>query len=348
MIMIFLIPLFLIIALLLWFFFSPIKYFNSLRKSDLVLLPPDFFVYSFVLHIHTQYSFDSLGKPEDVVHAIEDKGIDFAIVTDHDNKEIGKHNHERLIAGREIKINDEEGNLMGNLLEVGDLKVVAHHFREKYRWLLPKDEDLFFELIDLRDSLFSSKVNFTLFVLTGLILMPFLRKSVMENLKRLIDTLGQARRYLMEGWRSRVLGGADHHVILYFRDVKKKFLFPDYRISFGLMRNILLTTKKVHTKEDLIPAIKEGFTLISFSDRYSFVWSEDGYVMATSPYQNTLFILLKEGEIVDKSVGSNYRSQDRLEKGYYMLLGFTYRFRLGRLLVGIRPLFVSDLIGVNQ
>jgi len=69
--------------------------------------------------------------------------------------------------------------------------------------------------------------------------------------------------------------------------------------------------------------------------------------MATSPYQNTVFILLKEGNVSDRALGANYRSQGKLKKGYYMLLGFTYRFRLGGLLFDVRPLFISDLIEVN-
>ncbi len=343
-----LILLFLIlIALLVWFFIFPIRYFGKPRKNKEVLVPPDFYVYSFVIHIHTQYSFDSLGKPEDVVEAIKREKIDFAIVTDHDNTDIERYGHDSIIAGKEVKLNDKDGNLLGDLLEVEDLKVVAHHFREKYRWKLPKDRNLFFELIDLRDAIFHSKLKFVLYITAGLLLMPFSKNLVINNLKKLVNTLYYAQKYLEEGWRSRVLGGHDHHVLLYLRDVKTRFLFPDYKISFSIMRNVILSKNKVSCKDELVKAIKEGFTIISFSERNSYQWIEDGQIMATSPYQNTLFLLLKNGRIIDKAVGSNYRSQE-LEKGYYMLLGFTYGLRLGGLFLDVRPLFVSDLIGVNQ
>ena len=343
-----LILLFLIlIALLVWFFIFPIRYFGKPRKNKEVLVPPDFYVYSFVIHIHTQYSFDSLGKPEDVVEAIKREKIDFAIVTDHDNTDIERYGHDSIIAGKEVKLNDKDGNLLGDLLEVEDLKVVAHHFREKYRWKLPKDRNLFFELIDLRDAIFHSKLKFALYITAGLLLMPFSKNLVINNLKKLVNTLYYAQKYLEEGWQSRVLGGHDHHVLLYLRDVKTRFLFPDYKISFRIMRNVILSKNKVSSKDELVKAIKEGFTIISFSERNSYQWIEDGQIMATSPYQNTLFLLLKNGRIIDKAVGSNYRSQE-LEKGYYMLLGFTYGLRLGGLFLDVRPLFVSDLIGVNQ
>ncbi len=343
-----LILLFLIlIALLVWFFIFPIRYFGKPRKNKEVLVPPDFYVYSFVIHIHTQYSFDSLGKPEDVVEAIKREKIDFAIVTDHDNTDIERYGHDSIIAGKEVKLNDKDGNLLGDLLEVEDLNVVAHHFREKYRWKLPKDRNLFFELIDLRDAIFHSKLKFALYITAGLLLMPFSKNLVINNLKKLVNTLYYAQKYLEEGWQSRVLGGHDHHVLLYLRDVKTRFLFPDYKISFRIMRNVILSKNKVSSKDELVKAIKEGFTIISFSERNSYQWIEDGQIMATSPYQNTLFLLLKNGRIIDKAVGSNYRSQE-LEKGYYMLLGFTYGLRLGGLFLDVRPLFVSDLIGVNQ
>ena len=337
-----------LIALLVWFFIFPIRYIGKPRKNKEVLVPPDFYVYSFVIHIHTQYSFDSLGKPEDVVEAIKREKIDFAIVTDHDNTDIERYAHDSIIAGKEVKLNDKDGNLLGDLLEVEDLKVVAHHFREKYRWKLPKDSDLFFELIDLRDALFQSRVRFFLFTIAGLLIIPFSKALVINNLKKLVNTMYYAKRYLREGWRSRILGGHDHHVLLYLRDVKTRFLFPDYRTSFRIMRNVLLSERKVSDKREFIKAIREGFTIISFSERYSYQWIEDGQIMATSPYQNTLFLLLKDGKIIDRAVGPNYRSPGNLDGGYYMLLGFTYGFRLGGLFFDLRPLFVSDLIGVNQ
>jgi len=334
-------------TLLVWFFIHPVRYFGPLRRIEEVYIPPDLYVYSFVLHIHTQYSFDSLGKPEDLIKALEEENIDYALVTDHDNTEIEKENLEKVVAGKEVKLNDERGNLLGDLLEINDIKVVAHHFREKYRWKLPKDRDLFFELIDLRDALFKSKVRLFLYISAGLMIMPFMKRKVVKDLSKLVDTLYYAKKYFEDGWRSRILGGHDHHVLLYFRDVKSRFLFPDYRDSFSIMRNLLLTWRRVKAKEDLISSIKDGFTLISFSDRNSYCWIEDGFVMATSPYQNTVFILLKEGNVSDRALGANYRSQGKLKKGYYMLLGFTYRFRLGGLLFDVRPLFISDLIEVN-
>jgi len=143
----------LVSALIVWFFLFPIRYARRASLSEELVEPPERFIYSYVLHIHTQFSYDSLGKPEDVMRARDELGIDYALVTDHDTDAIKEFADERLIAGRELKINDAEGNLQGDLLEFGDLRIVAHHFRGKYRWKLEKDRSLLFELIDLRDAL---------------------------------------------------------------------------------------------------------------------------------------------------------------------------------------------------
>ena len=69
--------------------------------------------------------------------------------------------------------------------------------------------------------------------------------------------------------------------------------------------------------------------------------------MATSPYENTFFVLYSKEGIVDRVIGSNYSSRENLKKGYYILIGFTYSFRIGGLLFGVKPLFVSDLVEVR-
>ncbi len=335
-----------IACLLIWYFLFPVRYVPRAKPSKNLVEPPDLFVYSFVIHIHTQFSFDSLGKPEDLLTALEEQSIDFAIVTDHDNTDIAKFRDKRIIPGKEVKINDEEGKLLGDLLVAGELKVIAHHFREKYRWRLERDEDLIFELIDLRDALLKSKLRLFLYLLTSIFFIPFARKKAVRGIIRLVDTMYYALRYTGEGWKNKIVGGHDHHVIFYFRDVKTKVMIPDYRHSFSLMRNLVLTNQKVSGGAELTRAIKNGFTLISFSEKNSYVWTEGSTLMAVSPTENTYMAVIKDGNIYEEALGSNY-SLKSTEKGYYMILGFTYRFRIGRLLFGVRPLFVSDLLEVK-
>ncbi len=336
----------LLLTLLLWFFLFPLKRVGRAILSDELVEPPETFVYSYVLHIHTQFSYDSLGKPEDVIRVRDALGIDYAVVTDHDSDAIRWFADERLIAGREVKLNDGEGRLQGDLLEIGDLKVVAHHFRGKYRWRLEKSRDLLFELVDLRDALLERKRTLVLYLLSSFILYPFLKDRVISGVAKLVDTRSYARRYLSEGWRSKIVGGLDHHVKVYIREVRRRVMIPAYEHSFSIMRNFVLSPFPVRGKDDLIRAIREGTNVISFSDKPSFVWSTGRSIRACSPFSNTYMVLISDRLEEREILGPNLSLHD-LERGYYIILGYTYTFRFGRMLFGVRPLFVSDLLEVT-
>jgi len=105
----------------------PLKWAKAHYVNELPERVPDLFVYSYQIHIHTQFSYDSLGKPEDVFSAIEREGIDFALITDHDRDDFKNFCNSKTFAGVEKKINGMEG-IMGDLLEIGSLKVIAHPF----------------------------------------------------------------------------------------------------------------------------------------------------------------------------------------------------------------------------
>ncbi len=337
---------FLILLLIVWFYLFPVRYVRRAIFSEDILEPPDVYVYSYVIHIHTQFSYDSLGKPEDVIRVRDNLNIDYAIVTDHDNDVIKNFADERLIAGREIKINDEEGNLQGDLLEVGDLRIVVHHFREKYRWRLEKRRDYIVELIDLRDALLENKKKLILYILVSVFLYPLVRRRVVRNYAKLINIEGYVERFFKEGWRNKILGGLDHHVKFYIREVRKRIMIPSYEMSFSIMRNFVMTCKQIKDKEEFLKALKKGVNLISFSEKPSFVWIENGMLKAYSPFSNTYMkVISYKGEKLD-ILGSNLRLSD-LNKGYYIVLGYTYAFRLGRMLFGVKPLFVSDLMEVS-
>ncbi len=329
-----------------WFFIFPVRFAKAERSEDPIVYPPEGFLYSYVLHLHTQFSYDSLGKPEDVMRTRDIHGIDFVLVTDHDNDHIGKFADDRLIAGKEVKLNDEEGNLLGDMLLVGDLKIVAHPFRSKYRWRLEKSPEYFLELIDLRDALLERKTKLFLYLLCGLFLYPVAGKRIVGNYAKLVDTELYVRRYFEESWKSRVVGGLDHHVKLYLREVRKRVLIPDYGLSFLLMRNYLLTDRQVKGKEDFLQSLRDGINLLSFSPKPSFVWTEDRTIKVYSPFSNTFVVLLSEGGERREVLGSNVIF-DNLKEDTYFILGYTYLWRIGRLLFGVKPLFVSDRLEVR-
>lgn len=333
----------LLLLLILWFYLFPIRYVGDAKESKRLVEPPDFFLYSYVLHIHTQFSYDSLGKPEDVIRARDELGIDYAIVTDHDNDSIRNFSDERLIAGREIKLNDERGKLLGDLLEVGDVKIIAHHFRGKYRWRLEKRSDYFLELIDLRDALLENKLRLFLYLLVSLLLYPILGNRIVKNFSKLIDPERYVRRYFEEGWRSKVVGGLDHHVKLYFREIGKRLLIPDYKLSMSLLRNFMISEMEIRSKEYFLKALRDGVNVISFSEKPSLVWNDGNVIKVYSPFQNTLSVVCTPVGRVGKFLGS-CAEIDKLETDRCMVVGYTYAFRVGKLLFGIKPLFVSDIL----
>lgn len=299
---------------------------------------PDFYVYSYEFHLHTQFSYDSLGKPEDVIASMQAQDIDFVIVTDHDNDTIKNFlSSDRLLAGIERKINGERGEILGDLIEVDGLKVIAHPFKEKYRWKLSRDKNYFVEAIDLKDALLESKFRLFLFLIPALFLYPFLKERALALLRKVIDLENIAERYIKDGWENPVVGGLDHHVKIYIREVGLRFLFPHYRHSFALMRNFLLSDRKVENSKDFIDAVKKNLSVVSFCDKPSFVWVEGKDLYIQTPYENTLVFLQGAQELCfDGSCAFA-----KLPTGVYVIYSYRYLFKLGRLYLGVSPLFFT-------
>ncbi|MDQ7083209.1 MAG: hypothetical protein Q9N34_09930 [Aquificota bacterium] len=323
----------LVFTLLIWFFLFPVRLLRNPSVSLEILEPPDVYVYSFVLHIHTQFSHDSLGKPEDIERALDLCGINFAIVTDHENDLVGRFSSDRILAGREVKVRE------GDLLEFGDLKVIAHPFSEKYTWKGRKDSGYLLEIVDLKDEVLRYKVKLFLFLLTALLLYPFLRRRVLKHLVKVLEVEKVALRYLREGWNCPVVGGLDHHVKVYITDASKRILIPDYTHSFSLMRNLVMTPCEVKSARDLPKAIKEGRILVSFSEKAPLVWREGRNIKVYSPYANTLTVLLSERGVEAEVLGPNSVLESR--GGRYMVVGYTYILKLWNILFGLRPLFLA-------
>jgi hypothetical protein len=338
--------LFLLLVLIAWFFLFPVRLLKNPKVSAEVLEPPDLYVYSFVLHLHTQFSHDSLGKPEDVEEALRVCGVDFALVTDHDNDLVGRFSSSRILAGKEVKLSGEDGDLVGDLLDFGSLKVIAHPFTEKYRWKGSREGPELLEIVDLKDEILSSKPRLLAVFLVCLLLYPLLGRRVLRHLLRLVDAERSALRYLREGWRNPVVGGLDHHVKVYIAEVKRKVLIPHYTLSFSLVRNILLTRRRVNSAEDLPKALKEGRTVVSFSEKVPVVWEEGRRLKVYSPYHNTLILLLSPEGVKAEVIGPNCTLDP--EPGRYLVLGYTFIFKVWNILFGLRPLFISYPLEVRD
>ncbi|WP_448588232.1 PHP domain-containing protein [Thermocrinis sp.] len=327
----------LVLLYFLMVFFLPIKWAKAQRMDLLPEKIPKLFVYSYQLHIHTQFSYDSLGKPEDVFLAMEKEGIDFALITDHERDDFKDFCNEKTFAGVERKIDSEKG-ILGDLLEIDNLKVIAHPFKEKYRWKLERDGYLL-ELIDLKDALLEDKKNLFFFLPAVAFLYPFSKEKSLDLLKKVINIEKYAIRYIKEGWNNPAVGGLDHHVKLYFIEVGKKLLFPSYAQSFYLMRNFLITDRQINSAKELLQAIPSGINLIAFHGKAFLVYEDLGKLRVLSPYEVLVVHVSEKGKSYYK--GSNLHLP--MMEGRNVYVGFLYSFKLGGLYLGIKPAFVFAL-----
>jgi len=326
--------LFLLLLPFLLFFLWPVRRLPFVRRKTF-LEPPPFYLYTFVFHLHTQFSYDSLGKPEDLYKAMEEEGVDFAVVTDHEVDYFKYFADERVLVGVERKINDPQGRLLGDLIEAEGLKVVSHHFR-KYRWKLERKKDYLFEVVNLKDALVENRKALLFYLSLFPFVYPFFKGRYLKDLVKVVEAERYARAYLREGWRNPVLGGLDHHVKVYVREVGLRFLFPPYRLSFKLLRNVLLTKKPLSEACQIPKALREGELIVSFSESPTLCWREGGKVKVYAPYEKVVVKVLKEkGE--ECYLGSSFELEgDEL----FFLCGYRYAFRLGSLFFGLKPLFL--------
>ncbi len=322
------------------FFILPVK---SLKNPEISkpIDPPQFYVKSFVFHIHTQFSYDSLGKPEDIESAKKEEAIDYVIITDHENTSYKCFENEHTIVGKEEKITNQQG-IVGSLISVEDLKVVAHPFKKKYIWRLEKTKDLVVELIDLRDAVISSKYGFLWRYIGALIPKIFLKKRIYRFFSPLLTPEVYIKKYFEQGWENPVIGGLDHHVKIYIREVGIRLLIPSYKWSFGMLRNFAFSKSPIKTKEDLLNNIKRGNVVISFVDRPSFFFEENNHILAYLPYENSFSILYEEGTPKQTFLGG-YASFEKPQKPSF-IIAYTYLFNIKNIYFGVRPIAISNII----
>lgn len=326
-------------ALVIYLIFVELYPIKKVKTKSFSLLPsklPNLYIYSFQTHLHSQYSYDSLGKPEDIIDSAKKEDIDYVLVTDHDNDHIKYFADGRLIAGMEKKVLGKDGQIIGDLLLIEDVKVVAHPFKEKYRWRIDLPEDYLFELIDLKDALFERKGLMFFFLPYILMRAVFSVDLALEAIKKLIPVEKYALLYLAMGIKNPLIGGLDHHVKIYIKEVGIRFLFPHYRHSFKIMRNFLISEERIESKEEFLRHLKKGKVIISFSKKPTLYWREGGKLKI---YSSEKCLLLQHTEEGQKAYRGSYFEVE--SKGSINLfLAYTYRFRWSDFYFGLKPLFI--------
>lgn len=313
----------------------PTRRLKVLKQNSLPKKLPDLYLYSFQVHLHSQFSYDSLGKPEDIYDAAKEEEIDYVMVTDHNNDHIRFFADERLIAGIEKKILGDKNQILGDILIFDTLKVIAHPFNEKYKWQLEFPKDYLFELIDLKDAILERKKALIFLFPYISLLAIFNISKALEAIKKLIDIEKYANLYLNMDIKNPIVGGLDHHVKVYIREVGIRFLFPDYRHSFKLMRNFFISHEKIQSKEEFIKKLNTGNILISFEKKPTLYWKEENLkIMAPK----SCVLIRKTIEKQEAYEGSYF--DVKLDPGTNFFLGYIYKFRLGSFYFGLKPLFI--------
>ncbi len=321
------------------FFILPIK---SLKHCEIheTFEPPNFYIKSLAFHMHTEFSYDSLGKPEDIEYARKHQGIDYVIITDHENTHYKCFENDNTIVGLERKITTKDG-IVGGLVEVEDLKVVVHPFKRKYFWRLPKDKDLIVELIDLRDALINAKFSLFWRYMASIIPKIFLKNRIYRFYAPSLKTEHYIKKYFEQGWRNYVIGGLDHHVKIYIREVGIRLLIPPYITSFAMLRNFVYSENPFKDKSDIIKSLKQGQCIISYVDRPSLFYEENGYICGYLPYKNTFTIAYEDG-IPTKTILGDYMKLKKPSKPA-IFVAYSYMFNIKNLYFGVKPIAISNV-----
>lgn len=321
------------------FFILPVK---SLKHYEMHedFPPPNFYIKSLTFHMHTEFSYDSLGKPEDIEYARKKEGIDYVIITDHENTHYKCFENDNTIVGMERKITTKEG-IVGGLVEVDDLKVVVHPFKKKYFWRLEKSSDLVVELIDLRDAIINAKFSLFWRYIASIIPKIFLKNRIYRFYTPSLKTEYYIKKYFEQGWKHHIIGGLDHHVKIYIREVGIRLLIPPYITSFAMLKNFVYSKTPFKDKFDVLKSLKQGNVIISYVDRPSLFYEEDGYIYGYLPYKNTFIVAFEEG-IPTKTILGDYMKLKKPQKPT-IFVAYSYMFNMKNLYFGVKPIAISNV-----
>ncbi|WP_456392473.1 PHP domain-containing protein [Persephonella sp.] len=319
-------------------------------------IPEDIYRYSVIAHIHTQFSFDSLGKPSDIKKAMEENGIDFVFVTDHDNDNYRFFEDERIFAGVEKNTPDGRLLLLGN-----KLPVISHpnNFEfEHYRWKGEFRPDHLYEIIDIKDGIVWNKPLAIISLIKNIIIYP-LTRDILHKWNCLIPLESWSRLYFARARGLKLIGGLDLHIKLVYQEHTHGILIPSYRAGFKWLVNRVYSRKPLNGKEDVLDALKKGNLYISLKQFYGEFFATNGSdvylpgekippgskLVCEFPHKKTVKILKYE----NKPVVVTHRDRFGYEvnmAGMYHFEVYEYDFRIGNLYFGFRPVAITNLFEV--
>ena len=342
------------IGILLYLEFRPFKRISLLEDKIKKNNPekPQYYKYNVIAHIHTQFSFDSLGKPSDIKKAMEENNIDFVFVTDHDNDNYKYFEDNRIFAG--IEKNTPEGRL---LLLGNELPVISHpnNFEfEHYRWKGEFRPDYLYEIINIKDGVVWNKALSIISLLKNVIIFPVTWK-ILHKWNALIPLEKWSRLYFARAKGLKMIGGLDLHIKLVYQEHTHGILIPSYRSGFKWLVNQVYSLKPLEKKSDVLEALEQGNLHISLKQKYGDFWGEyDGNIYFPGDklpsgsklfcifnHKKTLKILKKDNQpvVITKEDSFSYETK---ESGLYHFEIYEYDLKIGNLYLGFRPVAITN------
>ncbi len=351
-----------LLLILLFVFYFEFRFFKILTLNEKNLnklqekFPENINEYNVIVHIHTQFSFDSLGKPSDIKKAMEENSIDFVFVTDHDNDNYRFFEDEKIFAGIEKNISDGRLLLLGNRLPV-----ISHpnNFEfEHYRWKGEFKPDHLYEIIDIKDGVVWNKTLSALTLLKNIIIFPFTR-DILHKWNSLIPLEKWVELYFDRARGLKLVGGLDLHIKFVYQEHTHGILIPSYRSGFKWLINKVYSRKEIKSKDDILDALKKGSLYISIKQNFGYFWGSNGdkvylFWEKMPPGSNlnchfkkskTVKILKHENNpvLVTEEDSFSYKAK---KVGYYHFEIYEYDFKIGSLYFGFRPLIITNLFEV--
>ncbi len=317
----------------------------------------DFFKkYKIITHVHTQFSFDSLGKPSDIKKAVEDNRIDFVFITDHDNEDYKYFEDEKIFAG--VEINTPDGRL---LLLGGSLPVISHpnNFEfAHYMWKGEFKEDHLYELINIKDGVVWKKILSVVYLLKNILIYPITRR-ILHKWNVLIPLEKWVNLYFSRARGLKIIGGLDLHIKLVYQEHTHGILIPSYKEGFKWLQNIAYSKKELKTKEDVLNVLKEGKVFLSMNETDADFWGFDGeniytfwekmplgsFLNCVVYKPNTIKVLKWENNpvVITEEHQFSFKTEN---EGLYHFEVYEYDFKIGDRYFGIRPLIITNMFEV--
>lgn len=323
---------------------------NSVDKCSGV--PSEIKYYKVVAHVHTQFSFDSLGKPSDIKKAMEENGIDFVFITDHNNDDYRYFEDDKVFAGVEKNTPDGRVLLLG-----GELPVISHPHNfdfEHYRWKGEFKKGYLYEFIDPKDVIVWNKFKTAIKLLVNLLIYPLTRR-ITHKWNCLIPMEKWRYLYFNRAKDLNIIGGLDLHVKFVYQEKTHGVLIPSYRDGFSWVINVVCARDNIRNKEDILKAIRDGNLYISLNQNFVDIWAEDeeglkllgenikksAKICMKLPKKKLISMVFKDGQKVLITKENSFQIQLK-ESGKYWIEIYEYDFRILNLYFGFRPVVITN------